>query len=155
MNSCILMARITRTPEVRYTQDNQRPLAQMLVEFEGMRPDDPPMSLKVVGWGKLADEIQQNYVEGDRVIIEGRLRMNTIERQEGFKEKRAELTASRVHKVGADPGYTPSAASSNVVDFDSYSERSAPTDTETPDTPTPDPAMSAPAEEKNLDDIPF
>jgi single-strand DNA-binding protein len=155
MNSCILMARITRTPEIRYTQDNQRPLAQMLVEFDGIRPDDPPTSLKVVGWGKLADEIQQNYAEGDRVIIEGRLRMNTIERQEGFKEKRVELTASRVHKVSADPGYTPASTSSNVVDFDSYSDRSEPTDVETHDTPTPDPSMAAPVEEKNLDDIPF
>jgi single-stranded DNA-binding protein len=152
MNSCILMARIIRTPEIRYTQDNQRPLAQMLVEFEGLRPDDPPMSLKVVGWGKLADEIQQNYAEGDRVIIEGRLRMNTIERPEGFKEKRAELTASRVHKVGTDPGYTPNTR--NVVDFDSYSD-SDETDMDTAATPTPDPSMATPAEEKNLDDIPF
>lgn len=154
MNSCILMARITRTPEIRYTQDNQRPLAQMLVEFEGLRPDDPPMSLKVVGWGKLADEIQQNYAEGDRVIIEGRLRMNTIERSEGFKEKRAELTASRIHKLGSDPDYTPTSAS-NVVDFDSYSDRSSETDMDIADAPSPDPSLATPAENKNLDDIPF
>lgn len=148
------MARITRTPEIRYTQDNQRPLAQMLVEFEGLRPDDPPMSLKVVGWGKLADEIQQNYAEGDRVIIEGRLRMNTIERSEGFKEKRAELTASRIHKLGSDPDYTPTSAS-NVVDFDSYSDRSSETDMDIADAPSPDPSLATPAENKNLDDIPF
>jgi single-strand DNA-binding protein len=35
------------------------------------------------------------------VIIEGRLSMNTIER-DGIKEKRAELTAQRIYSVGAD-----------------------------------------------------
>ncbi|MDJ0561735.1 MAG: single-stranded DNA-binding protein, partial [Microcystis sp. M53599_WE4] len=29
MNSCILMAKIVRRPELRYTQDNQTPYAQM------------------------------------------------------------------------------------------------------------------------------
>ena len=73
----------------------------MLVRFPGMRPDDPPATLKVVGWGNMAKEIQQNYHEGDRILIEGRLGMHTIERREGFKEKRAELTVQRIHALGA------------------------------------------------------
>jgi single-stranded DNA-binding protein len=94
------MAKVIRNPELRYTQDTQIPFAQMLVEFEGSRPEDPPATLKVVGWGeKLAPEIQENYTEGDNLIIEGRLSMNTIERPEGFKEKRAELRASRIYRV--------------------------------------------------------
>jgi single-stranded DNA-binding protein len=39
------------------------------------------------------------------VVIEGRLSMNTIDRPEGFKEKRAELTASRIYKLGADTDF--------------------------------------------------
>jgi len=35
----------------------------------------------------LAQEIQQQYHQGDRIIIEGRLSMNTVERPEGLKEK--------------------------------------------------------------------
>jgi single-stranded DNA-binding protein len=54
----------------------------------------------VVGWGNLAQEIQQHYHQGDRVIIEGRLSMKTIDREEGFKEKRAELTVQRIHPLG-------------------------------------------------------
>ncbi len=33
MNSCVLMAKVIRNPELRYTSDNQREVAQMLVEF--------------------------------------------------------------------------------------------------------------------------
>lgn len=107
MNSCILMAEIIQDPELRYTSDNQTPLAQMLVQFPGQRADDPPTTLKVVGWGNFASEIKENYAVGDRVIIEGRLGMNTIDRPEGFKEKRAELTASRMYKLGADTTFEP------------------------------------------------
>jgi len=100
MNSCILMAEIVENPQLRYTSDNLE-ISEMLVRFPGMRPDDPPATLKVVGWGNMAKEIQQNYHEGDRVLLEGRLGMHTIERREGFKEKRAELTVQRIHALGA------------------------------------------------------
>lgn len=113
MNSCILMAQIVQDPELRYTPDNQTPLAQMLVQFPGQRAEDPPTTLKVIGWGNFANEIKENYTVGDRVVIEGRLSMNTIDRPEGFKEKRAELVASRIHKLGADTSFEPHVATSS------------------------------------------
>lgn len=110
MNSCILMAQIIQDPELRYTADTQTPIAQMLVEFPSQRAEDPPARLRVVGWGNLANSIKENYAVGDRVLIEGRLSMNTIERSEGFKEKRAELNASRIYKLGADALFEPHVA---------------------------------------------
>lgn len=99
MNSCVLMAEIIKDPELRYTPDNQTAIAEMLVQFPGMRAEDPPTTLKVVGWNNLAQEIQEQYHLGDRIVIEGRLQMNTIERPEGFKEKRAELVASHIYSL--------------------------------------------------------
>ncbi|MEB3219294.1 MAG: single-stranded DNA-binding protein [Nostocales cyanobacterium 94392] len=100
MNSCVLIAEIIQEPELRYTADNQLEITQMLVQFGGLRENDPPANLKVVGWGNLAKEIQQNYHIGDRVILIGRLSMNTIERPEGFKEKRAEMTVQQIQHLG-------------------------------------------------------
>ena len=102
MNSCILMAEIVQDPELRFTPDNQTPIAEMWVQFAGLREEDPPAKVKVVGWGNLAQEIQERYHVGDQVIIEGRLHMNTVDRPEGFKEKRAEITAQKVYLLGAD-----------------------------------------------------
>ncbi len=106
MNSFILMAEIIQQPQLRYTPDNQLQIAEMLVQFPGPRPEDPPEHLKVIGWGNLAQEIHDKYHEGDRVIIEGRLGMNTIER-DGVKEKRAEMTAQRISSLGADTMSSP------------------------------------------------
>jgi single-strand DNA-binding protein len=106
MNSCILMAEIIKNPELRYTADNQMAVADMFVQFApppGSRPDDRHPTIEVVGWGNLATEMKENYKQGDRVTIEGRLQMNTIER-DGYKEKRAQLVASRIyHMMAIDP----------------------------------------------------
>ena len=88
-------------PQLRYTQDNQTPVAEMAVQFDGLRPDDPAGQLKVVGWGNLAQDLQNRVQVGQRLVVEGRLRMNTVTRQDGVKEKRAELTLARLHPVGA------------------------------------------------------
>ena len=118
MNSCVLMAEIIKDPELRYTPDNQTAITEMLVQFAGIRAEDPPTTLKVVGWGNIAQEIQEQYHLGDRIVIEGRLQMNTIERSEGFKEKRAELVVSKIYSLANN----------------SYEGTSAPTQTTTSNT---------------------
>ncbi len=128
MNSCILMAEIVQEPQLRYTTD-QTALAEMLVQFPGLRNEDPPATLKVVGWGNLAQEIQQQYHQGDHVIIEGRLSMSTVERSEGFKEKRAELTVQKMHPLsGVSIGSAEGAESRNVT-FGSSVQSRTPTAT--------------------------
>lgn len=112
MNSCVLMAEIVSEPQLRSTQDNLD-VAEMIVCFDGLREEDPSATIKVLGWGNLASDIKNNYNQGDRVVIEGRLSMNTIERQEGYKEKRAELIASRIFALGNQPT-TASKASQNI-----------------------------------------
>ena len=50
---------------------------------------------------------------GQKLVLEGRLRMNTVARQDGIKEKRAELTLARLHplgETGAPSGMAPAAA---------------------------------------------
>ena len=99
MNNCILMAEIVEAPQLRYTADNQTPISEFVVKFPGLREGDAAGQMKVIGWGNLAQEIQEKYQMGDRVLLEGRLGMNTLERPEGFKEKRAEMTVQRVFPV--------------------------------------------------------
>lgn len=162
MNSCILMAQIVSNPELRSTQD-QTSVSTMIVEFESTREGDAPGTVQVEGWGNLAEDMKQSYSTGDQVIIEGRLSMNVIE-QNGYKEKKAKLVASRIYAMGASsttaPVYQaeaqPAPQPSNVIDF-------APTPTPAPSyTPAPAPAPApeptpTPAEGNNedWDEIPF
>jgi single-strand DNA-binding protein len=175
MNSCILMAEIIVAPERRYTQGD-RVLTEMRVQFPGLRAEDPLMTLKVVGWGNLAEEIYEKYHPGDRIIIEGRLSMNTIDRPEGFKEKRAELVASKIYpiEVSQNPGipappvarsdnYTPSPVPTPVTASPPVAPASKPLveydEDENEVSGEPVPSFSSSSTytptEKDLDDIPF
>ena len=99
MNHCLIQAVINNTPQMRYTKDNQIPIAEMVVNIKGLRNDDPTRELKVLGWGNIAQEMVDNLREGGNIVIEGRLRMNTITRKDGTKEKQPELTASKIHHI--------------------------------------------------------
>ena len=111
VNHCLLEVEVLEAPQVRYTQDNQTPVAEMTARFDGLRAEDPPGQIKVVGWGNLAGDLQNRVQVGQRLVLEGRLRMNTVTRQDGVKEKRAELTLARLHPIGATaPAASPAAA---------------------------------------------
>ncbi|HYP03400.1 MAG TPA: single-stranded DNA-binding protein [Cyanobium sp.] len=99
MNHCLLEVEVLEAPQVRYTQDNQTPVAEMVVRFDGLRPEDPPGQLKVVGWGNLAQDLQNRIQPGQRLVLEGRMRISTVTRQDGMKEKKAEFTLARLHPL--------------------------------------------------------
>ena len=139
------MAEVIRPPQLRYTQDNQTAIADMEVQFPGQRPEDPPAKLKVVGWGNLAQEMQTSYQLGDRVVIEGRLAMNSVDRPEGFKEKQAELTASKIYSLGMTDISAPPIADRPTAS----TEPSASTRSKAPQASPP------PTAEPDFDDIPF
>lgn len=118
MNHCLLEVEVLEAPQVRYTQDNQTPVAEMAVRFEGLRPEDPPGQIKVVGWGNLAQDLQNRAQAGQRLVVEGRLRMNTVSRADGVKEKRAELTLARLHPLGAASHQGPASGAAAAVRTD-------------------------------------
>ena len=51
---------------------------------------------------------------GQRLVVEGRLRMNTVARADGVKEKKVEFTLARIHPLGASPA-TPQVAAAAPV----------------------------------------
>jgi single-strand DNA-binding protein len=151
MNSIVLMAEVLTDPELRRTPDNQSSIASFLVQFAGGRAEDAPYRIKVVGWNSLADEMVEKYHKGDQVVVEGRLRLDTVDRGT-YKEKRTELIAQRVHSFGvggsaANNAYAPARTeriannptpAANVVPMSTY-------------VPVAAPVADAP----DYDDIPF
>ena len=143
MNSCVLMAKIVRSPQLRYTQESQMAITEMMVEFDNLSPNNPPSNLKVIAWGGLATEVEQKYREGDKVILTGRLKMDMVERQ-GYKEKTAELTISHIYPFngGGDDG------GNKVVNIQNYqSDHSVDDDSNIEEDSDIDPSQ--------LDSIPF
>jgi single-stranded DNA-binding protein len=158
MNTCILMAEIIQAPQLRYTSESQTPVTEMMVQFPGSRPEDPPAMLKVVGWGNLAQDMQEHYHVGDRIVIEGRLSMSTVDRPEGFKEKRAELTAQRIYQLAADAleSRAPLPSAEAAAPVPTQSATTSTTKRKSPSVKADTGKFTSTAmPEPNLDDIPF
>lgn len=99
MNHCLLEVEVLEEPKIRYAPDNQLPIAEMTVRLEGLRPEDPPGQLKVVGFGNLAQDLQNRVQVGQRLVVEGRLRVNSVTRPDGMREKKIEFTLARLHPL--------------------------------------------------------
>lgn len=155
MNNCLIMAEIVQSPQLRYTSDNQTPVAEFVVQFPGLKEGDPSSQMKVVGWGNLAQDIQAQYQAGQRVLLEGRLAMNVVERPEGYKEKQVEMTVQRIHSVG-DLGTMPMAPPAVVATPTAAPSPAASRSAASPSPAASRSASSATAEPApSYDDIPF
>ena len=132
MNHCLIQAVINSAPQMRYTKENNTPIAEMTISFKGLREEDPSRELKVLGWGTIAQEMVGELKEGQNIVVEGRLRMNSVTRKDGTKEKQTELTASRIHQIIPNEKITSEKKETNIsTSKDSNSSEEKSEDTKT------------------------
>ena len=110
MNKIILMGRLVRDPEVRYTQTGKvvcqftlavdRPFANQ----EGQREAD---FIPVIVWGKQAELCGNSLTKGQRALVEGRLQIRSYDVTEviansfEFIERKGDFAG---HSAAADNG---------------------------------------------------
>ena len=105
LNKIILMGRLGRDPEVRYTQGGT-PVASFsltvdrdfLDQATGKRPTD---WIDVVAWSARAKFVQQYFRKGQLAVVEGRLQIRDWTDREGNKRRSAEVVADQVYFAGA------------------------------------------------------
>ena len=98
MNRIILLGRLVRDPEVRYTPNGRvvcqftlavdRPFANQ----EGQREAD---FIPVVIWGKQAETCGNSLTKGQRALVEGRLQIRSYDAKDGSKRYVTEVIADR------------------------------------------------------------
>ena len=99
LNTVILVGRLVRDPELRYTQGGV-PVGHFTVAVDrpflnqqGQREAD---FIDVVVWRQLAETCAQHLSKGRLVAVEGRLQVRTYQTQEGQRRKVAEVVADAV-----------------------------------------------------------
>ncbi len=97
MNKVILMGRLTKDPDVRYTQ-NQKVVAQftMAVDRPYLNQDGKREAdfLPVVIWGKAAELVGNSLAKGHRVLVEGRIQTRNYDDQNGTRHYVTEIIAA-------------------------------------------------------------
>lgn len=102
MNKAILIGRLTRDPEVRYTQSGVAVCTFTLaVDRRFARKDandgQPTADfIPIVTWRKLAEVCGNNLVKGRRIGVEGRIQVRSYDAQDGSKRYVTEIIADEV-----------------------------------------------------------
>ena len=100
MNRIQLMGRLTRDPEVRYTQTGKAVASFSLAVRRYLGPSaqgrEETDFIDVVAWGVLAESVGNTIHKGELVQVDGRLQIRSYETQDGQKRKAAEVVAKSV-----------------------------------------------------------
>ena len=86
MNKVILMGRLTRTPEIRYSQgDESTKIARFSLAVDRRKGGEGTDFISCVAFGKLADFADKYLTKGIRVLCEGGWRTGSYTDKDGKK----------------------------------------------------------------------
>ena len=101
MNKVILMGRLTRDPEVRYTQNTNTLVASfsLAVNRRFVRQGEERNAdfFNVVAWNKTGEFCSKYFKKGQQVGVIGRLRTRTWDDQNGTKHYVTEVIAEEAY----------------------------------------------------------
>ena len=101
MNKVILMGRLTRDPEVRYTQTNNTLVASfsLAVNRRFVRPGEERTAdfINIVAWSKLGEFCSKYFKKGQQVGIIGRIQTRTWDDEQGQKRYATEVVAEEAY----------------------------------------------------------
>ena len=101
MNKVILMGRLTRDPEVRYTQTNNTLVASfsLAVNRRFVRQGEERQAdfINIVAWSKLGEFFSKYFKKGQQVAVTGRLQTRTWDDDQGQKHYITEVIAEEAY----------------------------------------------------------
>ena len=99
LNHIVLMGRLTRDPELRYTQ-SQIPVASIRIAVDrdyGRGEEKQTDFIDVTAWRQTAEFISKYFQKGRMIVVSGRLQMREWTDKDGNKRVSAEVVADNVY----------------------------------------------------------
>lgn len=101
MNKVILMGRLTKDPEVRYTQTNNTLVAGFTLavnrRFVKQNEERQADFINVVAWSKIGEFCSKYFKKGQQVGIIGRIQNRTWDDDQGKKHYMTEIIAEEAY----------------------------------------------------------
>lgn len=109
LNSVVMIGRLTKDPELRYTQSGKAVATLRLAVDRGTtnpQGEKETDFIDVVVWERQAETVANYLQKGRLVAVQGRLQIRQYETQEGQRREKAEIVASTVRFLdsGRDQG---------------------------------------------------
>jgi single-strand DNA-binding protein len=108
MNKVILMGRLTRDPELRYTTTNNTAVCNftLAVERRFQRQGEEKQAdfIPVVVWGKQAQFCHRYFRKGRQVAVVGRIQVGFWDDNDGKRHYKTEVIADELYFADSRPG---------------------------------------------------
>lgn len=96
LNKIIVMGRLTRDPELRYTQQ-QTPVASFTLACDRDLGDKETDFIPCIAWRKTGEFVNNYFRKGSMAVVAGRLQIRDWEDKQGNKRKTAEIVVDSVY----------------------------------------------------------
>lgn len=99
MNKTLLIGRLTKEPEVRYTPSQKVATSFTLAvnrdykNADGTRDAD---FIPIIAWGKIAEMCGNNLTKGTRILVEGRIQVRSYDDKDGSRRWMTEVIAENI-----------------------------------------------------------
>lgn len=100
LNRCIIMGRLTRSPELRRTQSGKAVTSVTLAvdrDFKGQNGEKETDFIDIVAWGNTAEFLCNYFSKGRMAVVDGRLQIRDWTDKDGNKRRSAEVVADNVY----------------------------------------------------------
>jgi len=99
-NKVLLMGRLTRDPELKYTKSGKAICSFGLALNEKFKKDDEWKEkvhfVEITVWGKQAEIVTEHLQKGAQVIVDGKLNYQSWEGDGGKKRNKLEVVANNI-----------------------------------------------------------
>lgn len=98
MNSVVLIGRLTREPEIRYTEA-QLAIARLNLAVDRQKAKDKESGadfINIIAFGKTAEAIEKFTDKGKKLAVQGRIQTGSYVNKEGNKVYTTDVIADRV-----------------------------------------------------------
>lgn len=100
MNKVMLIGRLAKEPELRFTQSGTAVANWTLAVNRRFSKENEADFINCQAWNKTAEFVAQYFKKGQPMALEGRLQVSTYEK-DGAKHWKTEVVAEQVEFVGA------------------------------------------------------
>lgn len=102
MNKVVLIGRLTKDPELRYTPGNGVAVSSLTLAVDNYNSKTGEKGadfIPVVVWGKSAENVAQYCVKGSQIAVSGRIANRSYEAKDGTKRYITEVVADMFNGI--------------------------------------------------------
>ena len=96
LNHITIMGRLTKAPELRYTQTNT-PVAAFTLAVDRDFGEKQTDFIDCVAWRSTAEFVSKYFTKGSMAVVDGRLQLRDWTDRDGNKRRNAEVIAEHVY----------------------------------------------------------